>query len=721
MSSVIDSKIVDFGNCMQNRELSWLKFNERVLEESTYGPNPLLERLKFVAIFCSNLDEFYMVRVGSLTDYVLFAPEYFDNKTGMTAHEQLDAIYQQTSSLNAIKDRYFLSLMNELRENGLHHLKIDELETKELKNLEKHFTRYILPLLSPQIIDSRYPFPHIDNKRLHIAVSIENKSKLIFGLIPMPAALDRIHYLDSGYQRFVLMEDIICHFSHLVFKPYNVLEKTVLAVTRNADTSIEEINAVDEDIEYSQLMQKLLKKRLRLSPVRLEIQYEVKDSFKSFFLEKLNLEARHLFLSVAPLDLSYCYSLEDKARQNGSRNLVRPPHVPTETYTQAQRVHLMRSIQRKDMLLSYPYENISTFFELLRQAAEDPSVMSIKITLYRLDFQSKLAETLMRAAENGKEVIAAIELRARFDEENNIAWAKRLYEAGCRVIYGPAEHKMHSKICLITKRDYGRVHYITQIGTGNYNEKTAKLYTDLTLVTANQEIGEDAAKFFNNLMLSNLDGDYSHLWVAPNRFKEEIIRCIDDEQKKALRGRDGRIFIKCNSMTDREIIVKLIEASQSGVKITMIVRGICCLIPQIPGYTENISIISIVGTFLEHSRIFSFGEGAERKLYISSADLMTRNTERRVEIACPVLDPDIKQRILDMIEIMLADNTKAWDQLADGSYVLRTSDPDLSVNSQEIQVEQMRAGTANLAQIERSSSKVSILHKLRNWAANFMS
>ena len=714
-----ESRIIDYSICMQNRELSWLKFNERVLEESTYMANPPLERLKFVSIFCSNMDEFYMVRVGSLTDFVLFAPEYYDNKTGMTAQEQLDAIYAQTSSLCARKDRYFADVMDELRRHDFHHLKIDDLDSSELKSLEKHFTREIAPLLSPQIIDSRDPFPHIDNKRLHVAVSIEHKSKPTFGLIPMPTALDRLHFLDEEGARFLLLEDIICYFSHLVFKPYKVQEKTILAVTRNADTSMEEINAVDEDIEYSQLMQKLLKKRMRLSPVRLELQYPVNDDFKSFFLEKLNLEEKHFFMSTAPLDLSYCYALEEKAYLGGRKDLVRQPHTAADVYAPAQKAQLMRTIQRKDMLFSYPYENISTFFELLRQAAEDPTVLSIKITLYRIDFQSKLAETLMRAAENGKEVIVAIELRARFDEENNIAWAKRLYEAGCRVVYGPAAYKMHSKICLITRRDHGKVQYITQIGTGNYNEKTAKLYTDLALVTANQDIGEDAARFFNNLLLGNsLDGDYAYLWVAPNRFKQQIIELIDKEQRKARGGETGTILIKCNSLTDREIIIKLIEASQSGVKISMIVRGICCLIPRIPGYTDNITIISIVGTFLEHSRIYCFGEGDDRALYISSADLMTRNTERRVEIACPIFDPDIRQRIFDMLDIMLVDNTKAWEQFSDGRYVLRGIDSDFTVNSQETQVQQIRTQALLAIESEWSTKKTGLLHKFKTWVSS---
>jgi len=676
---------------IQNRELSWLKFNERVLEEANFSDNPLLERLKFISIFSSNLDEFYMIRVGSLTDYMLFASEYFDNKTGMTAEQQLDAIFKQTTSLYALRDRYFFTVIETLSQFGIKHLKIRDLNQNEFKKMEKQFVRDIMPLLSPQIIDNRHPFPHIDNKQLHIAVTLEHKSKFLFGLIAVPKTLERIIFIE-GTNRFVLLEDVIYYFSHIAFKPYKIQNKTVLTVTRNADIKTEE-GMLDEDIDYRQFMQKLIKKRQRLTPIRLELQYEVKKAFIEFFCEKLNLKEKQIFLSSTPLDLNYYYKLEEKIEPENRGKLVRPTHIPCDIYTTDKKINMMRQVQKKDILLSHPYESISPFLEMIKQAAEDPTVLSIKITLYRLDSQSKLAESLIRAAENGKEVIVLMELRARFDEANNIEWSQRLDEAGCRVIYGPSSYKVHSKICLITKKETGKIQYITQIGTGNYNEKTAKQYTDLSLITANQEIGKDATTFFNNLLLGNLEGEYTHLWVAPKYYKQNILQSIEREKKKSENGENGRIIIKCNSLTDKDVIIKLIEAAQSGVKISMIIRGICCLIPRVPQLTENITIISIIGEFLEHSRIYCFGTGDNKKIYISSGDLMTRNTERRVEITCPILDEELKQQISEMLETMLMDNTKAWEHFSDGRYVLRHSPTDLIINSQKIFTEQARANT----------------------------
>ena len=695
---------------MQNRELSWLKFNRRVLEEANFSENSPLDKLEFISIFSSNLDEFYMIRVGSLTDYMLFAPGYFDNKTGWTAKEQLDAVFRETASLTALKDRYFRDVTAELKNQGVFHLKMNELDSAEVKNLEKYFTRNILPLLSPQIIDSRHPFPHLDNKRLHIAATLEHKGKSLYGLIAVPQNLDRLVFLDGGV-RFVLLEDVIYHFSRLAFNPYKVKGKTVLAVTRNADINAEELSAMDEDVDYRQFMQKLVKKRKRLAPVRLELQYPVSDPCKSFFCEKLRLKEYQVFLSSAPLDLSYGFKLEEKIRAELGTSLIPPVFVPADRYPIERKPNLMRQVQKADILFSYPFESMAPFLEMLRQSAEDPTVISIKITLYRIDIQSKLAESLIRAAENGKEVIVVMELRARFDEENNIEWSHRLDEAGCKVIYGLPNYKVHSKVCLITKvaagtkKDSGKIQYITQIGTGNYNEKTAKQYTDLSLITANQEIGSDAAAFFNNLLLGNLDENYSRLWVAPSCYKTNILQCIAEEQRKAERGESGRIIIKCNSLTDKEVMIKLIEASQGGVKISMIVRGICCLTPGIPGFTENIRIISIIGKFLEHSRIYCFGAGSDKKLYISSADLMTRNTERRVEIACPILDANLKQRIMDMLEVMLMDNTKAWEQFEDGDYVLRHPEESPAINSQEMFIEQARILAANALSKDRPGKR----------------
>lgn len=673
----------EFSHCMQNRELSWLKFNERVLEEANFDLNPVLERLKFISIFSSNLDEFFMIRVGSLTDYLLFDPKYFDNKTGMTVKQQLEAVFNQTASMYVLRDRYFNSVSADLKRHGINQVKMRDLTSSEHKKIEKFFLREILPVLSPQIIDNRHPFPHINNKQLHIAVTLEHKNRLIFGLIAVPITLERIIFFENN-ARFILLEDIIYYYSHVAFDPYKVQEKTILSVTRNADINTEERD-VDEPIDYRQFMQKILKKRQRLTPVRLELQFATNKKFITFFCEKLDLKETQIFLSSTPLDLAYCFKLEEKLVPEIRKKLTRPIHVPYE-YLDKKR-NIMEHIHKKDVLFSYPYESFSHFLDMIRQAAEDPTVLSIKITLYRLDSQSKLAEALIRAAENGKEVIVLMELRARFDEANNIEWSKRFDEAGCRVIYGPTGYKVHSKICLITKKESGKIHYVTQIGTGNYNEKTVKLYTDLLLITTNQEIGKDTALFFNNLLLGNLSGEYRHLWIAPNYYKQNLIQCIEEECLKAEAGESGRIILKCNSLTDKDVITKLIEASQRGVKISLIIRGICCLIPRLPKYTENIAVISIVGRFLEHSRIYCFGTGTATKLYISSADLMTRNTERRIEVVCPVLDVDLKQRICEMLEIMLKDNAKAWEQFSDGRY-LRCSSSDLVINSQEKFTEQ---------------------------------
>ena len=668
----------DFSQCMQNRELSWLRFNARVLEEANFAANPLLERLKFIAIFNSNLDEFFMIRVGSLTDYMLFAPKYFDNKTGWDAKEQLDAIFEQIPSMYTRKDKYFNSVTKELRKQGVEYLKMSDLDEKEVKDVEKEFKRNILPLLSPLIVDNRHPFPHMDNKRLYVGVTLEHKSRSVFGLIAVPDAIERIYYLEGGF-RYLLLEDIIYHFAYLSFDPYVVLEKTILSVTRNADLNLEEESAMDEEIDYRKFMQKIIKKRQRLAPVRLELGYETGDDFISFFCEKLNLKKKQVYVSSSPLDLYYSYKLEERSRSEIWEPLVRPAHLPVPVYPADKSDNLMKQAQKGDIMFSYPYESMAPLLEMLRQAADDPTVISIKITLYRLDIQSRLAESLCNAAENGKEVIVMMELRARFDEVNNIEWSQRLEEVGCHVIYGLPGYKVHSKICLITRKESGRILYVTQIGTGNYNEKTAKLYTDLSIITANQEIGQDAAQLFQNLLLDNLSGDYTHLWVAPNRFKKQVVEQIEIEREK---GDDGRILIKCNSLTDRGVILKLIEASQNGVKISMIIRGICCLIPGIRGLTDNITVISVVGRFLEHSRVFCFGDGDEMRMYISSADLMTRNTERRIEVACPVLDAHLRNRIFSMLEKMQTDNVKAWDMDSKGEYTLRKPAKDMAFDSQ---------------------------------------
>jgi len=672
----------DTAAYMQNRELSWLKFNERVLLEAYRTEMPLLERLKFISIFTGNLDEFFMIRVGSLSDSVLLGSKLKDNKTGMSATQQLDEIYRVIKPLYMIVDNAYLSVTQGLSKHGAEFVSMQDLTDSEWKIVRNHFLHNIMPMLSPSIIDSKHPFPHIPNKQLHIAVTLEKKRGTTFGLIAVPSQLDRLFLLDGKNRRFVLLEEIILHFSELVFGTYKVLEKNIIAVTRNADIVTEE-ELLDEDIDFRQHIKSLLKKRQRLAPVRLEVVGRINQALIDFLCQRLFLQPAQVFYSIAPLDLTFCHTLSRYFDKETEQRLVWPVHTPVNPVLPADRGNMLKLASGKDMLFSFPYESIAPFLSLIRQAAEDPSVISIKITVYRLDAHSKLAESLILAAENGKEVIVLMELRARFDESNNIEWASHFEEAGCRVIYGLVGYKCHSKLCLITRSEEGKVHYITQVGTGNYNERTAKLYTDLSLVTANQEIGRDAATFFSNMLIGNLDGEYTHLWVAPNSFKSNVLAKIEAERQKAINGKRARIIIKCNSLTDKEIIEKLVEAGADGVEISMNIRGICCLVPQLPGITDNIQVFSIVGKFLEHTRIFCFGDGNNANIYISSADLMTRNTQRRVEVACPILDPDIKDRILKMLEIMFNDDTNAWDLSPDGGYRLRESvDPDIPLSSQ---------------------------------------
>ncbi|MCL1894971.1 MAG: polyphosphate kinase 1 [Clostridiales bacterium] len=693
----------NYMECMQNRELSWLKFNERVLLEADRVESPLLERLKFISIFTTNLDEFFMIRVGSLTDSALFDEKYFDNKTGQTAKAQLKAIFRATGPLYEVREKTFSSVMDGLKNHDIHLLKMQDLGPEELEAQREYFAYNVMPLLSPQIIDQKHPFPHLSNKRLHIAVTLRKKKDSVFGLIAMPSELERIVLLTGPGCRFVLLEDMIHYFADLAFGIYEVAEKHIIAVTRNADLNMED-DLLDEGVDYRLYMKDMLKKRQRLSPVRLEMSGTSSKEFLKFFCEKLALDPSQVFYTSAPLDLSFCLSMRQIIDSDTYSRLIWPAHVPAETMPADKKKNMIRTVYSGDVLLSYPYESMSPTSELIRQAAEDPFVLSVKITLYRIDRHSKLAEYLIRAAENGKEILVIMELRARFDEDNNIEWAHRLEQAGCRVIYGMVGYKVHSKICLITRKEFGKIQYVTQICTGNYNEITARLYTDLSLLTANQDIGRDAAAFFTNMMLGNLEGIYKELWVAPSSYKNNFIRMAEEEKRKAAEGSGGSIIIKCNSLTDKEIIECLAEASAAGVKITILLRGICCLIPGIQGLTENISIISIVGRFLEHSRVFCFGSGPDKKIYISSADLMTRNTQRRVETACPILDPSARDAIYRMLNTSLSDNTHAWDQHPDGTYTLRTpSERDEGIDSQEVFRQEAQDSIAGADRADRAN------------------
>lgn len=672
-------KIKDKYDYIDNRELSWLKFNERVLEEADCESTPLLERLKFISIFTTNLDEFFMVRVGTLNDYMKFIPDYSDDKTGMSAKEQLSEIYKNSETLYRLRDYVFKKLDVSLRENNINFEKMSNLDESKIKKVEKYFKRNILPVLSPQIIDVWHPFPFIPNKKLHIAVHLENKKNKLIGIIPVPEGIDRIIVLDKEKNIYLLLEDIILYFAQDIFSMYKFIDSTVMCITRNADIDTD-LEIYDDSTDYRQHMKKLIKNRSKLSPVRIEMQKKMNRDFNKYFMKKLNLKKEQFFISETPLDATYCFSLENFIPEDLKEKLTYIPFAPVQT---VEKENMMGEVFKKDILLHFPFESTKPFLQLIKEASNNPNVKAIKMTLYRISKESKLAGYLINAAENGKEVTVLMELRARFDEENNIEWAQKLEEAGCRVIYGTDRFKVHSKICLITYKDEDKFKYITQIGTGNYNEKTAKIYTDLSFMTSDEEIGIDADKFFKNMAMGNLSGIYKRLWIAPVGFKNNIIASIEEEIKKCEEGKTGTVIIKCNSFTDKDIIKTLIRASEKGVQVTLIVRGICCLIPGITGKTDNIKVISIVGRFLEHSRIYVFGSKEERKIYISSGDMMTRNTEHRVEISCPITSEENKNKIEHILEVIMKDNVKARMLQNDKKYIkLFSKEDEENINSQ---------------------------------------
>ena len=651
----------------QERELSWLRFNERVLEEAKDESVPLFERLKFAAIFTSNLDEFFMIRVGSISDMTLSKQTHVDSKSGLTPTEQLQAIFKTVPGLYKQRDKIISQLEKRLRTCNICNLAPNELDGKERKQVERWFRDYVQPVLSPMVVDSHHPFPHLPSNSLTIALTLQMEGKRCFGLVPIPKNLPPYLRLEERGLRYLLTEQVVLAYADSLFENCQVEEKCVISVARNADISPEDED-YDVGEDFRAHMQKILKKRARLAPVRLEIQGDASDELQQYLCQRLSLTPEQVFRSKSPLMMNYVYSLEGKLPQESAAALCYPPHTPQWPAGLVKGEKLIPQILRRDALMFYPYQSMEPFLQLVREAANDPAVLSIKITIYRLASTAKLVEYLAAAAENGKDVTVLMELRARFDEQNNIAWAQRLEEAGCTILYGFEHFKVHSKICLITRREKGHIQYITQIGTGNYNEKTAKLYTDFCLMTASPAIGADGAAFFQNMATSNLNGEYHQLLVAPNGLKNRLLELMDGEIEKARQGKPARIFVKVNSVTDRKLIDKLAEASQAGVPVTMNVRGICCLRPGVPGLTDHIKVFSIVGRFLEHPRIYAFGVGGETKIYIGSADLMTRNTERRVEIACPVLDPSVRRQIRRYVELYCSDNVKARVLQPDGSY-----------------------------------------------------
>ena len=666
--------------CYANRELSWLKFNERVLDEAASHHVPLCERMAFFSIFQSNLDEFFMVRVGALYDQMLADNHARENKTWMTSEEQLQAIFEKTRIISQRKDHIYKQYMEELEEQGVELLSFSDMLPEDKVYLEKYFEESIQPLLSPQVIGKKQPFPFLKNKEIYAVVVLGGKKGDKLGIIPCSnEVFKRLIPVPSGKNHYMLVEELILHYIPEVFDHYEVKSKSLIRIIRNADIDVDEAFD-DEELDYRDCMKKLISTRKKLCPVKLEHSRVLDDTVIEHLRRDLGIFKDQVFHTETPLELSFLFQIQNALREK--KELFYEKRVPQNSPEFVDDKPVLDQICEKDKLLSYPYESMKPFIRLLKEAGNDTRVVSIKMTLYRVARNSQIVEALIDAAENGKEVVVLVELRARFDEENNIEWSQRLEDAGCRLIYGLDHIKVHSKLCQITYMSEDGIRYVTQIGTGNYNEKTSKLYTDLSLMTADQAIGEEAAEVFHKLCLAQTVEHTNHLLVAPNCLQNKLIDKIDAEITKVQDGNAGYIGVKMNSLTDKKLIDKLIEASMAGVQIDLIVRGICCLIPEVEGYTDNIQVISIVGRYLEHSRIYIFGKGGDSQVYIASADFMTRNTTKRVEVAAPVYDPELKERILESFNLMLRDNVKASVLKSDGNYYHRDGG-DIQLNSQE--------------------------------------
>lgn len=679
-----------------NRELSWLKFNERVLEEAENTKVPLCERLSFAAIYQSNLDEFFMVRVGSLIDQELLGKGERENKTQMTAQEQIRAILPRVQELNTRKDIVYTQIMHSLEKQGVRLVDFHKITQQESTRLRAYFQAEIEPLLSPSVIGKRQTFPFLRNRELYAVAALENKSgKKRLGIIPCVNTgsgkiFPRLINV-KGSDMYMLSEDLILHYMPRIFKGYQVKEKAIIRITRNAD--IDADSMYDEDLDYRDFMVELIKKRKKLAPVRMELSREMDGEIIDLLCEYLELERKYVFYTQTPLDLSFVFKIQDILRRE--TDLFFEKRVPQRSPQFNEEMPIMDQIEKEDKLLSYPYESMRPFLKMLQEAAEDKDVVSIKMTLYRVAKQSKIIASLIEAAENGKDVTILVELKARFDEENNIEWSRQLEDAGCRVIYGLDGYKVHSKLCLITRKKKGKVSYITQIGTGNYNEKTSRLYTDLSLMTANVDIALEAAEVFQALSMGETVEETDHLLVAPHCLQNKVLHMIDREIEHAKAGEPAYIGLKMNSLTDKKIMEKLIKASKAGVKIDMVIRGICCLIPGVKGETDNIQVRSIVGRYLEHSRIYIFGTKGREKVYIASADFMTRNTLRRVEVAVPIYNTDIKMQLIEMFITMLSDNVKAREEDHNGNYKI-PKNQDTPLNSQEFFYKQAYLNAKNV-------------------------
>ena len=662
-----------------NRELSWLKFNERVLEEAQDSSTPLLERLLFQSIFASNLDEFFRVRVGSLYDSSLVDDDHKDNKSKMRPSEQLAAIFERVHELIPIKDKTYKAICEELELKNIVHKSIKALTEQDKKFLEAYYAYEVKPFLNAFIIDKRHPFPFLANQSVYAVAKLASKSAVTVGIVSCSEKFQRVIFLpaDEGCISYILVEELILHFADKAFEGYKIEEKALMRVTRNADIDVDE--GFDSELDFRQNMSELINKRKRLCPVRLQLSKQISDTVLNELLARLELSDKQVFVEKTPLDMSYVFSVFDKAADR--KELFFPKQEPQPSAMIDPSRSMIEQIDEKDLFLHYPYESIKPFIRLLDEAAKDESVTSIKMTLYRVAKNSKVIKALCNAAENGKDVLVLVELRARFDEENNIGWSKLLEESGCHVMYGPQGLKVHSKLCLITRKVGDSVKYTVQVGTGNYNEKTAGLYTDLCLMTANNDIAQDACEVFRTLSMGELVESSKALMVAPHCLQNKVVELMDNEISIARAGGEGYVAAKLNSLTDKVLIDKIIECSQAGVKVELVIRGISCLVAGVEGVTDNVQIRSIVGRYLEHARIYIFGTGVRKKVYISSADYMTRNTTRRVEVAAPVLSEEVKKRVLDIFDTQMQDNVKARIMQSDGKYI-RAQRGDIAVDAQ---------------------------------------
>ena len=599
------------------------------------------------------------------------------------------------------RDKTYSEIKKRLSPYGICGLSFKELQDPEKKYVKKYFKEQILPVLSPQIVDRNHPFPHLLNKEIYVIASLKRGNQKLFGLVPVPTYLSEILLLPGHDIRYIRMEKILMEYLEIIFDKYEVSDKNYICVTRNGDVSPDD-EALDINEDFRNLMKKTLSKRRKMAVVRLETANPLTENMERYFCDRFCITPKQIFRTKMPMKLSYIFSVAEKVPEHMRRTLIYEPFVPQKSAMVDEETSMIRQIRKKDILLSYPYESMEPFLKLLKEASTDPSVVTIKITIYRLSKKARLVEYLCAAAENGKEVTVLIELRARFDEQNNIDWSERLEDAGCRVIYGFENYKVHSKICLITCKTRNGYQYITQIGTGNYNEKTAAMYTDVCLMTADREIGQDGAAFFQNMCMGNLGGSYRHLLVSPYSLKKKVLELIEEETRK---GENGRIIMKMNSVTDVDFIEQISRASRAGVEVDLLVRGICCIRPGVEGYTDHVRVTSIVGRFLEHPRIFSFGRGSAQKLYIGSADMMTRNTEKRVEVGCPVYDEDLRARLNHMLQVMLEDNVKARVLDAAGTY-LKKGQGEPFVDAQEVFMQEAVQAAAVKKPAKRSIREV---------------